>query len=135
VYIRTSPFKEKQAFYSNGLTIPLSTPSDDTRTLVKVALWGLKKIYQPHYDYAKAGVMLDGLVPGTGVQTDLFSTDTPEADPDVSQLMVTLDAINRKMGKASVKLASEGFSRPWRMKQNHKSPCYTTHWQELIKAS
>lgn len=148
VYIRTSSFKEKQAFYSNGLTIPLPVPSDDTRTLVNLALWGLKKIYKPHYDYAKAGVMLDALVTEAGVQTDLFSSDlfgpvlfntdsfgSVQLAPTSSKLMEALDTINKKMGKESIKLASEGFTRPWRMKQERKSPSYTTHWHDLIKAS
>lgn len=138
VYIRTSPFKEKQAFYSNGLTIPLSVPSDDTRNLAHAALFGLKQIYKPHYDYAKAGVMLDELVSEKGAQIDLFGdcvlSPVPLA-PRSNKLMKALDAINRKMGKESVKLASEGFNRPWRMKQDNKSPRYTTHWEDLIKAS
>ena len=130
VHIRTSPFKEHDPFYSNGLTIPLPTPSNDTRQLVGVALWGLKRIYKPHYNYAKAGVMLSELVPAEGVQTDLFSS--LQVNPKSLQLMATLDIINRKMGKESVKLASEGFKRPWKMKQDNKSPSYTTSWEQLL---
>ena len=73
VYIRTSPFKPDDPFYSNGMTISLPSPSDDTRQLVNVALWGLKQIYRPHFNYAKAGVMLSELVPAQGVQCDMFS--------------------------------------------------------------
>ena len=133
VYIRTSPFKENQAFYSNGLTIPLSTPSDDTRLLVNTALWGLKRLYKPNYNYAKAGVMLSELVPVEGVQTDLFSQ--VQLSPKSTLLMQVMDGINRKMGKASIKLASEGINKPWKMKQENKSPCYTTNWGELIKTA
>jgi DNA polymerase V len=45
--------------------------------------------------------------------------------------MTVMDVINRKMGKESIKLASEGFVRPWRMKQGNKSPSYTTKWGDL----
>jgi DNA polymerase V len=131
VYIRTSPFKEKQPFYSNGLTIALPTPTDDTRKLVGVALWGLRQIYKSNYQYAKAGVMLGELVPAEGIQTDLFSATQVSAKN--SKLMLAMDGINKKMGKESIKLASEGFTRPWKMKQENKSPCYTTKWHELIK--
>jgi DNA polymerase V len=130
VYIRTSPFKEKDPFYSNGMTIPLPTATDDTRLLVNVALWGLKQLFKPHYNYAKAGVMLSELVPVQGVQTDLFSS--VQLNPKSSKLMTTLDQINRKMGKEAIKLASEGFKRPWKMKQENKSPSYTTKWEELV---
>jgi DNA polymerase V len=133
VYIRTSPFKENEPFYSNGLTIALPSPSSDTRTLVNVALWGLKRIYKQNYNYAKAGVMLSELVSEHGVQTDMFSQ--VHVSPKSSKLMSTLDQINNKMGKESIKLASEGFKRPWKMKQENKSPCYTTSWSDLIKAN
>ena len=45
-----------------------------------------------------------------------------------------MDRINRKMGKEAIKLASEGFKRPWKMKQENKSPSYTTNWSDTIKA-
>lgn len=130
VYIRTSPFKPDEPFYSNGMTIPLPTATDDTRQLVSVVLWALKQLYRPNYSYAKAGVMLGELVPAQGVQTDLFSQK--RETPKTSQLMATMDNINRKMGKESIKLASEGFKRPWKMKQENKTPSYTTLWHEVL---
>lgn len=133
VYIRTSPFKENDPLYSNGMTIPMPTPTHDTRQLVNVALWGLKRIYKPNFNYAKAGVMLSELVPAEGVQSDLFST--VQTSPKSEMLMTTMDAINKKMGKESIKLASEGFKRPWKMKQERKSPSFTTKWDDLVKVS
>ncbi len=132
VYIRTSPFKPDDPFYSNGMTVPLPSPTDDTRQLVSVVLWALKQLYKPNYNYAKAGVMLGELVPAEGVQTDLFSM--MQQTPKSNKLMLTMDSINRKMGKEAIKLASEGFKRPWKMKQENKSPSYTTSWISLIKA-
>ena len=129
VYIRTSPFKPDDPFYSNGMTIPLTYPTDDSRQLVNAALWGLIQIYKPNYNYAKAGVMLGEIVSKLRIKTDLFGQS--EASPKSEALMATMDNINRKMGKASIKLASEGFKRPWRMKQGNKSPSYTTRWEDL----
>ena len=132
VYIRTSPFKPDDPLYSNGMTIPLPSPTDDTRRLVNVALWALKQIYKPNYNYAKAGVMLSDIVSIEGVQADLFSTS--QASPKSTALMTAMDSINRKMGKESIKLASEGFTRPWKMKQGNKSPSYTTKWCDIPAA-
>jgi len=129
VYIRTSPFRPDDPFYSNGMTIPLPSPTDDTRQLVNVALWGLKQIYRPNYNYAKAGIMLSELVPAQGLQTDLFSLI--QANPKSSALMSAMDSINKKMGREAIKLASEGFRRPWKMRQENKSPGYTTSWSDL----
>lgn len=132
VFITTSPHKTDEAFYGNSTTISLPSPSDDSRQLVNIALWGLKQIYKPSYNYAKAGVMLGELVPAQGVQTDLFSQAS--ASPKSAGLMSVMDSINNKMGKESIKLASEGFMRPWKMKQNRMSQNYTTSWDELVKA-
>ncbi|WP_047536685.1 Y-family DNA polymerase [Methylotenera versatilis] len=129
VFIRTSEFKPNQPYYSNGMTLPMPSPTDDTRQLANVALWGLKQIFKPNFKYAKAGVMLSELVPSAGVQTDLFSQ--VQVSPKSNALMAAMDKINRKMGKEAVKLASEGFTRPWKMKQENMSPSYTTKWEDL----
>lgn len=129
VFIRTSEHKPDQPYYSNGMTISMPSPTDDTRQLANVALWGLKQIYKPNFKYAKAGVMLSELVPLEGVQTDLFSQ--VQVSPKSKALMAAMDQINRKMGKEAIKLASEGFKSPWKMKQENKSPSYTTKWEDI----
>lgn len=56
--------------------------------------------------------------------------------PDIGkmdELMVAIYQINRKMGKDSIKLASEDFRKPWKMKQDSKSLCYTSRWEDLPK--
>ena len=114
------------------MTLCLPSPTDDTRLLVNAVLWGLKQLYKPNYNYAKAGVMLSELVAAQGVQTDLFGYS---ASPKSNALMSTMDSINKKMGKEAIKLASEGFARPWKMKQGNKSPSYTSHWDEILRVS
>lgn len=133
VFIRTSEHIPKHLRYSDGMTISMPSPTDDSRQLTNVALWGLKQIYRPNFKYAKAGVMLSELVPSEGVQTDLFSL--MHVSPKSKSLMAAMDKINRKMGKESVKLASEGFKRPWKMKQENKSPSYTTKWEDIALVS
>lgn len=133
VYIRTSPFKLDETQYSNGMTIPLPTPTDDTRQLVKVALWALKRLYKPNLNYAKAGVSLGDLIPRASAQYDLFASG--QSNSRSTKLMSAIDRINAKMGRESIKLASEGFARPWKMKQGNKSPNYTTRWDQILVAS
>lgn len=130
VFIHTSPHNPKEPYYGNSLTIPLPAPSDDTLLLVNTALWGLKLIYKTGHRYQKAGVMLSELVQAQGVQLDLLnSNQTPGKK---TQLMATLDQINRGMGRHTLKLASEGFRYPWKMRQGNKTPSYTTCWRELL---
>jgi DNA polymerase V len=131
VYIRTSPFKPDDPFYSNGMTVSLPSPVCDSRQLANVALWALKQLYRPNYNYAKAGVMLSELVPVGHAQMDMFTK--AETSAKSTELMKAMDSINRKMGKDSIKLASEGFKKPWKMRQENKSPPYTTDWQHIIR--
>ena len=133
VYIRTSPYRSQHHHYENGLRLPLHTATNSTLQLVQTALIALRQIYRPGYDYIKAGVSLGKLATVTTQQQDLFHTSTTHEKS--SRLMQTMDHINRKMGRATIKLASEGLQKkqPWRMKQDMKSPSYTTRWDELLE--
>lgn len=128
VYIRTNPHREGKPQYSQGITIPLPQATDDTMALVRVALWGLKRIYRPGYEYQKAGVCLSEIVPSSVLQHDLFSRDTRAR---VGARMDVLDAVNRKMGRQALRLASDGIHQNWKMKAGNRSPAYTTQWGEL----
>lgn len=132
VTIRTSPFKDKQPSYENGLTIKLPMQTDNTVLLTKAALWGLRKIYRSGYRYQKAGVMLSDLVFRKNRQDDLFGLASTKSDSRSSKLMNAIDQVNARMGRGTIRLASEGFKQPWRMKQVNRSPNYTTNWDELI---
>lgn len=139
VYIRTSPFREPHLQYENGFNVPLQTPTNSTMLLVRAAFKALRHIYRPGYDYMKAGVSLRELTTAQAQQQDMFETSSAH-DKSV-RLMQTIDTINQKMGRATIKLASEGVQKhkgeqikqPWRMKQEMVSPRYTTCWDELLK--
>ncbi len=76
---------------------------------------------------------LSELVPSTHVQQDMF-TRTQTSSKSI-QLIKAMDSINHKMGKVAIKLASEGFSKPWRMKQENNTPAYTTRWLDIVKTT
>ena len=44
-----------------------------------------------------------------------------------------MDMINRTMGRDKLRIATQGFDRKWRMRQEQLSPCYTTRWNDLLK--
>jgi DNA polymerase V len=134
VFIQTSPFAQSP-YYGGSLTVALPSPSNDTRLLVKTALWIVKRLYKPGYVYQKAGVLLNDLVPDESRQRDLFFDASEPKYTQSAKVMAVLDAINQRYGRQTLKLGSEGFKAPWKMKQNFKSPGYTTNWNELIQAS
>jgi DNA polymerase V len=135
VFIRTSPFR-KDAQYSRSIVVPLLRPSADTGTIIRAATSGLQAIYRPGYLYAKAGVMLLDLQPDNVVQGELDMGDggTGEELNDKTQLMTTLDTLNQRFGKGTLKMACAGLDgdrRVWSMKQERRTPAYTTHWADI----
>lgn len=129
LFIHTNPFRERDPQYSKGITIPLPDPTDDTIMLTKAALFGLRRIYKPGFLYMKAGVMLVDLVPRNQRQATLF--DDEAALTRRMHLMATIDRVNQEFGRSTVRLASAGTEAAWKMRQNRKSPSYTTRWEEL----
>jgi len=135
VFIRTSPFR-KDAQYSRSIVVPLRRPSADTGAIVQAAVLGLQAIYRPGYKYAKAGVMLLDLQPNSVVQGELDLGDSDCADElaDKTRLMTALDTINQRFGKGTMKMASAGLDgdrRVWSMKQERRTPGYTTNWDDI----
>lgn len=129
VYLHTNAFKEDEPQYQQSKIVPLSQPSDDTTTLVKAALSGLKQIYRGGFSYKKSGVLLMGLQPKGSIQPSLFDDTDKQAKSD--GLMQVMDEINRKMGKGSMTIAASGLGHGWAMRRERMSPNYTTDWNEL----
>ena len=136
VFIRTSPFRQ-EAQYSRSVSVPLHHPSADSAVLLAAALAGLQGIYQPGYAYAKAGVMLLELHSDQQQQGELAFQPAQAPPRERSRLMATLDGLNQRYGRGTVLLASAGLGgeqRRWSMKQERRTPGYTTCWDDLAVA-
>jgi len=129
VFINTSRFAEPKDNYFNLMRIPLPTQTASTIVLTKAAIWGLRKIYRRGYKYQKAGVMLSELVDTQTRQMDLFGLSPIN---NRNQLMEVVDNINNRMGKGTVRLASQGIKQSWSMRRENVSQNYTTDWNELL---
>ena len=131
VFIRTSPFREGPQ-YSRGANVPLRRPTADTSQLVGAALAGLRVIYRPGFKYAKAGVMLMDLQSDTAEQFELnLEEDRTE---DRGRLMNSMDILNDRYGRGTIKLGSAGLAgdkRAWSMKQERRTPAYTTRLADM----
>lgn len=133
VYIRTSPFRPEPQ-YSRSVVVPLRRPTSDTGILIESALMGLRAIYKPNFKLAKAGVML----------LDLQSCDYEQIELDLEQdetadrrkLMKALDVVNQRFGRGTLHMASAGMAgdkRVWSMKQERRTPRYTTRMEDILK--
>jgi DNA polymerase V len=130
VFLQTNMHKAGEPQYHPNIVIPLVEATDNTSALVSCALNGLRQIYKPGYRYNKAGVMLMGLHDAAIGQADLFAESFDDAEKS-TRLMETLDRINRKMGRGTLRLATEGHQQAWKVKTEYPSQRYTTHWGEL----
>lgn len=139
VFVRTSPFRKQDKQYSRSITVPLRLPSSDTLRIAAAALAGLKRIFRPGYQYAKAGVMLLELIPATIGQQELnLGGNDADREQRNSRLMVAMDAIQGRYGRKAIRLGTavtpmhrEGTSA-WPMKQERRSSRYTTDWHGLL---
>lgn len=132
VFIRTSPFRQSPQ-YSRSIVVPLGTPTSDSAAIVDAALRGLREIYRPGFQLAKAGVMLMDLRPASHKQCQLDFGE-PEPARHRTRLMDALDSVNERWGKGTLKLGSAKVGRassPWVMKQERRTPGYTTAWEEM----
>ena len=135
VFIRTSPFR-KDPQYSRSIVVPLRRPTADTGAIVQATVLGLRAIYCQGFKYAKAGVMLLDLQPNCIAQgeLDLGDDEFLEDTADKARLMSALDAINKRYGRGTMKIASAGLDgdrRVWSMRQERRTPAYTTNWADI----
>lgn len=132
VFARTSPFRDGPRF-SRSVVVPLVRPSADSTELASAASKGLRHIYEPGFQLAKAGVMLLDLVPDSFVQGELDWGEQGSDQRDRSKLMRAMDSVNDRFGKRTVLLGSSGLSQgadTWGMRQLRMTPGYTTKWSD-----
>lgn len=126
VFIMTDRFRHDQAQYNPSISLPLPMSTDDTMTLNRWAGKGLEAIYKTGYRYKKAGVILGDISHKATFQTNLFElASAPKA------LMLTMDSLNSRFGKGTIHLSQDGSRCAWTMRQEGKSPNYTTNWEEV----
>jgi DNA polymerase V len=112
---------------SSYVTLPVATSA--TNELIKPAVQLVDKLYEQGRIYKKAGVMLSGLVPDSTIQANLFLPDTKNCE---RKLMDMIDNINFSQRDDILKFAASGTTRDWKMRQELRSPRYTTRWEEMF---
>jgi DNA polymerase V len=146
VFIHTSPFRKNDAQYSNSMVVPLTEATANTASLIQASLIGLKAIFRPGYRYSKAGVMLLELQDDSVVQGAFNFSETATVGRSTIQgeqgshsarndrAMNALDSINAKFGRGTLRYSSAGtqkIARSWEMRQERRTPQYTTRWADL----
>ncbi len=133
VFLIADPYnRESRYFNLKTMRLPFST--SHTAELIKHAHIGFDEIFREGYRYKKAGVIFKDLSSDSQVQTTLFDYKREE---DSGEIMQAFDSINKKFGADSVRYAATGSTgnRKWKTVFQHRSPSYTTDWDQLPKVS
>jgi len=118
------------ATHADHVTLPTATSF--TNELIKPAVALVDKLYEKGKFYKKAGVMLSGIVPDMSIQGNLFLSENKNCE---RKLMDMIDNINFSQRDDVLKFAASGTTRDWKMRQELRSPRYTTRWDELYEVS
>jgi len=115
---------------SKHTILPVATSF--TNELIKPAVQLVDHLFENGQLYKKAGVMLSGIIPDESVQGNLF---VPESKNLERKLMDMIDNVNFSQRDDILKFASSGTTRDWKMRQELRSPRYTTRWEEMFEVS
>jgi DNA polymerase V len=115
---------------SKGSYTILPAATAVTQELISYAMTIVEQLYKEGKRYIKAGVMLSSLVPDDAVQSNLFEPPLPA---QMRKLMSLIDNVNFSMRDDMIKFAASGTTKNWKMRQEMRSPRYSTRWEELKK--
>jgi DNA polymerase V len=129
VFLLTNRHRKDQPQHSPSITVPLPYPTADSLEISRWVGHLTSKLFKPGYAYKKAGIVLSGITSVAHRQGDLLE---PLAISN-EKLMQALDSLNKRFGRGTVKVSTQGAYKQWQMKQERKSPRYTTNWNEIPK--
>lgn len=129
VFLQTNRF-QKGPQYSACKSKVLPSSTNYTPALLKPALELLGEIYRSGYAYKKTGVLLTGLDQDRKRQLTFWDMDKTRLLRE-KKLMNTIDKINARFGRDTLKYASCGIEANWDMKRDKVSQEFTSKWDDL----
>ncbi len=131
VFMHTNTFNQ-DPFYSNGASARFVETTNDTGEVVALAVRLGERLWRDGFRYSKCGVMITELLPETIRQPALWG----ELDRDRrEQAWKVMDKLNATLGRDTVRILGAGpKDAAWKLRAEHRSPRWTTRWDELPKA-
>ncbi|MEX0995829.1 MAG: Y-family DNA polymerase [Flavobacteriaceae bacterium] len=128
IFLHTNGFRKDLPQYGRNIVIQTPYPTNSSIDLARLAIDGLDKIFKPGYHYKKAGVIVMNITPDTQKQYTLFTNENPKHPT----IMHIVDKLNKAYGNNKIKFATQSLGRQWKMKQEKRSPRYSTNIKEII---
>ncbi|MBF7142740.1 DUF4113 domain-containing protein [Pseudomonas sp. hsmgli-8] len=132
ISIKTGMFNPDEAKYANGVLVELPYPTNDTLLMTNAATYAVERIFRDGYRYSKAEVLLLDLRQPGEYTHDLFALTQPKK---FEQLMNTLDSINARWGRGTLRAAAVPIAPDWGMRREFMSQSYTTRVDQLWTVS
>lgn len=114
--------------FAKGVLVDLPYPTNDTLLLTRAATEAVERIYQAGYRYSKAEILLVDLRQPGEFTDDRFAVTQSVA---CTRLMSTLDEINDRYGRGTVRAGSVPRIPYWGMRREMMSQSYTTRVDQL----
>ncbi len=130
IAIRSNRFSADKPYSSSGHSVSFPA-TGDIRILTKHALEAMRTVFKTGIAYHKAGVFFYGIESSANKQLSFFD-QAPLEQEKTSKLNLAINQINKKFGTEKLHFAIQGQQQPWNMKQDFKSPAYTTKLSELM---
>ncbi|MEQ8832264.1 MAG: Y-family DNA polymerase [Alphaproteobacteria bacterium] len=127
VTVESDRFRTDLPQHYAGHGVDLAPAAASTTRLQKAAMETLRRLHRPGIGYRRAGVLLLDLVPAGSGQSDLFAGE----DTRSIALSELCDRLNGRFGFGTIGIGRAARERSWYMRQERRSPAYTTRWSDI----
>ncbi len=131
IFIDTNRYKNTPQTF-DSVNIKFISPTQSTFKFIREGLHALEGIFKHGYEYKKCGIVLSSIYDEQGSQFDLFSQNDTIQEIEILKMM---DFYNSRNGPESIKIASCGINKHWKMQSQMKSKCFSTRISELLEVS
>ena len=130
VFAYTSRFRDDMPQTYINEMVNFDVPTNDMQEIVSKSVAALRRAWKVGtYYYKKAGVIACNICEDNAIQGNLFDVVDREKQSALSKIV---DEINMRNGVDTVRVAVQGFSNNWHMKNEYISKQYTTNIKDII---
>jgi len=112
------------------VAVRVDPPTDDAARLASAAAAAVDGLWEPGFEWKKAGVCLHDLSPASRSQPSLPGLGPGESEAR-RRLMAAMDKVNAQLGRDALRLASTGIERVWKGKSGRRTDLSTTDPERL----
>jgi len=130
VFLLTNEYRKQDRQFAKHISIKIPSPTNHTNLLLYYAMKGVDMLYKSGYNFHKAGVIAEDLVPSSEVQTAIWDSENKLKN---AKVMKALDSVNAQMGDNAVRFARQAGGTEWKLRTEYISKRFTTRLEDIVK--